>query len=83
MGRSGHRTEPDIRTPFRIDWDASLTRSVKLGTKTAQVRADVLNVFNNVRYLGSVTALGNASFGAITAQGGLPRSLQLTVRFGW
>jgi len=43
----------------------------------------VLNVFNNVRYLGPLTTLGNPSFGTITAQGGLPRSLQLTVRFSW
>jgi hypothetical protein len=77
------RTDANIRTPFRTNWDASLTKSVKVGTKTAQVRADVLNVFNNVRYLGPVTAFGNASFGAITAQGGLPRSLQVTVRFSW
>jgi hypothetical protein len=77
------RTDRDIRTPFRINWDASLTKRVKVGGKTAQVRADLLNVFNDVRFLGPVTALGNASFGTITAQGGLPRSLQLTVRVGW
>jgi trimeric autotransporter adhesin len=77
------RTDADIRTPFRINWDASLTKSIKFGATTAIVRADLLNVFDNVRYLGPVTALGNTSFGTITAQGGLPRSLQLTIRFSW
>jgi hypothetical protein len=77
------RTNADIRTPFRTNWDASVTKNIKFGTKTAQVRADLLNMFDNVRFLGPVTALGNASFGAITAQGGLPRSVQLTVRFSW
>src|SRR5262249_23293960 len=62
------RTIDSIRTPFRVNWDASLTKGVRLGALTAQIRADVINLFNNVRFTGPVTALGNPSFGTITAQ---------------
>jgi len=79
------RTDPRIRTPFRTNLDLSIAkRGTIRGQLTAQLRVEILNVLNSLRFAnGPEARVGNASFGRITSQGGLTRQTQLTLRLGW
>ena len=79
------RTITDLRTPTQFNTDVSFRRTSRLGgSKTAQVKLEVLNLFNRptVRALqGSNTfAPGNAS-AQTTSQSGFMRIMQFMVRF--
>jgi len=79
------RTDPRIRTPFRTNLDLSIAkRGTIRGQLTAQLRVEILNVLNSLRFAnGPEARVGNASFGRITSQGGLTRQTQVTLRLGW
>ncbi|PYQ92673.1 MAG: hypothetical protein DMF97_21345, partial [Acidobacteria bacterium] len=79
------RTDPRIRTPFRSNWDITITRRVPIsGRFSGQLRVEMLNAFNQLRFAsGPEARVGNPSFGRITAQGGLTRQTQLTFRLAW
>jgi len=79
------RTDPRIRTPFRTNLDLSIAKRGTIGGQlTAQLRVEILNVLNSLRFAnGPEARVGNASFGRITSQGGLTRQTQVTLRLGW
>ena len=79
------RTDERIRTPFRTNLDLSIAkRGTIRGQLTAQLRVEILNVLNSLRFAnGPEARVGNASFGRITSQGGLTRQTQITLRLGW
>ncbi len=79
------RTDSRIRTPFRSNWDLTFAKRVAMGGRVSgQVRIELLNAFNQVRFAaGPEARVGNPSFGRITSQGGLTRQTQLTFRVAW
>jgi len=87
FGATGNtpRTITDLRTPGQANVDASFIKNFRLGgSKTAQVKIEMLNLFNrpNVRALqGNNTFAPNNSFGQTNLQSGFMRITQLMFRF--
>jgi hypothetical protein len=78
------RTNPDIRTPHRNNWDFVATKDVRLGgSARGQIRLEVLNITNTVKTVGPTTTLGSTAFGRISAQRGFMRLTQLMFRFSF
>jgi hypothetical protein len=69
-----------IINPSRLQNDIAITRSFRLGTRTAQFRWEIFNVLNHTNFNPPVTALNNANFGRILTAGD-PRIMQLAVKF--
>jgi hypothetical protein len=69
-----------IVNPSRLQNDIAITRSFRLGTRSAQFRWEIFNVLNHVNFNAPITALNNANFGRILAAGD-PRIMQLAVKF--
>ena len=77
------RTDGRVRTPPRRNVDLALQRLLPLTGRTVSVRAELINVFNFVDYLGPDIAFGNATFGQIRSAAGFPRMLQLSLQAKW
>jgi hypothetical protein len=78
---SGPRTDPRVRTPFRTNYDVSISKNIPIfGGLNADIRAEMLNATNSPKFVGPETRLGTAQFGKITQQAGLMRITQLMVR---
>ena len=78
------RTITDVRTPPQYNVDAAFIKNVRVsGSKVAQLKIEVLNMFNrpNVRSLRLANTFGNANFGQTTAQAGFMRITQIMFRF--
>ena len=78
------RTNPDVRTPHRNNWDFVATKNIRLGgTARGQIRLEVLNLTNTVKTAGPASVVGNAAFGQIRTQSGFMRLTQLMFRFSF
>jgi len=80
------RTITDVRTPPQYNVDASFIKNVTVSDgKTAQVKVEVLNMFNrpNVRTLRGANIFGNSNFGQTALQAGFMRVIQITVRYSF
>lgn len=77
------RTNPDWRGPGQRTTDVAISKTVRFGSKTLALRADVLNLFDDPLFLGPNTSFGQATFGRVTSVGGFARSMQFQVRAGW
>ena len=77
------RTDGRVRTPMRENWDVALQKSQRVAGKTISVRAELINVFNYVDFLGPDIAFGDAAFGQIRSAAGFPRMLQLNAQVAW
>jgi len=78
------RTNPEIRTPHRNNWDFVATKDIRLGGRArAQVRLEVLNITNTVKTRGPNAVFGSSSFGRITTQRGFMRLTQLMFRMSF
>jgi trimeric autotransporter adhesin len=79
------RVETDVRTPRIINTDLSVAKNIGLGgRKVAQVKLEIVNLFNRVQLNGlSSTTQGNSAFGLINTQGGFMRMTQVMFRFSW
>jgi hypothetical protein len=79
------RIETDVRTPRIINTDLSVAKNIGLsGGKQAQVKIEVVNVFNRPQFAGlDSTSLGSSTFGQIVSQGGFMRMTQVMFRFSW
>jgi hypothetical protein len=79
------RTITDLRSPGQANVDASFIKNFRLGgTKAAQIKIEMLNLFNrvNVRALqGNNTFAPGNSFGQTNLQSGFMRITQLMFRF--
>jgi trimeric autotransporter adhesin len=81
---SGPRTDPRARTPFRTNYDVSISKNIPIfGGLNADIRAEMLNATNSPKFVGPETRLGTAQFGKITQQAGLMRITQLMLRIKW
>ena len=60
-------------------------KNLRFGTKTAQVKLELLNLMNrvNVRALNGRNTFGNSNFGQTNTQAGFQRITQLMFRFGF
>ncbi len=75
------RTNSDIRTPHRNNWDFVASKAVKFpGRVQGTLRLEVLNVTNTVKTRGPNTTVGNTAFGQIRTQSGFMRLTQLLFR---
>ena len=78
------RTQGNIRTPHRNNWDFVAVKDLRLGGRArAQIKFEVLNITNTVKTVGPTTTLGNSGFGRITAQRGFMRLTQLMFRLSF
>ena len=79
------RVETDVRTPRIINTDLSVQKNFSMGgSKVAQLKIEVINLFNRVQLNGlASTVQANSQFGQITTQGGFMRMTQFMFRFTW
>ncbi len=81
------RTIPDLRTPGQHNVDLSLGKSFRFGSKSAQIKIEMLNLLNDplVSALNgrNTFATGSATFGGIAVQRGFMRITQLMFRFSF
>jgi hypothetical protein len=72
------------RGPGQANVDASVFKVFTVMEKyKGEFRAEALNVFNHPLFNNPNTNVSSSSFGTITQQGNLPRSLQLGLRFSF
>jgi hypothetical protein len=75
------RTDPDIRTPHRNNWDFVAAKDLRLGSDVrAQIKLEILNITNTVKVRGPISTLGSSTFGQIRVQSGFMRLTQLMFR---
>jgi hypothetical protein len=80
------RTITDLRTPPQRNVDLSFIKNFRVaGSKTAQLKIEVLNALNrpNVRALQGANTFGNSNFGQTTIQAGFMRITQFMFRFSF
>jgi len=80
------RTIVDLRTPTQFNTDASFMKTFPFGSKSAQIKLEVLNLFNRptVRALqGNNTFAPGNTFGQTTTQSGFMRIMQFMFRFNF
>jgi len=75
------RTDTRARTPFKKNWDIAFQKNQRLSERfRLQLRAEIINAFNDANFLGPATRFGRSDFGQITQVGGFPRLLQWMAR---
>jgi hypothetical protein len=79
------RTITALRSPNQYNVDGVFAKSLRFGTKTAQVKIEMLNLMNrvNVRTLRQRNTFGNSNFGQTGQQAGFMRITQLMFRFSF
>ena len=78
------RTQPDVRTPHRNNWDFVAAKEIRLkGSMRGEIRYEVLNLTNTVKVTGPVVTVGSATFGQIRTQSAFMRLTQLTFRLSF
>ena len=76
------RLETDARTPRIINTDLSVSKSFSLsGGKSAQLKFEVINLFNRVQTNSIGITAGSSTFGQISSQSGFMRLSQIMFRF--
>jgi hypothetical protein len=75
------RTDPDVRTPHRNNWDFVAAKDMRLGGSVrGQIKLEVLNITNTVKVRGPISTLGSSTFGQIRVQSGFMRLTQVMFR---
>jgi hypothetical protein len=78
------RTQTDVRTPHRNNWDFVAAKDIRLGGgRRAQIKLEVLNITNTVKTTGPTTTFGSSAFGRIATQRGFMRLTQLMFRYSF
>ena len=79
------RTITDLRSPNQYNVDAVFIKNMRFGSKSAQVKVEMLNLLNrvNVQTLAGRNTFGNSNFGTIGAQAGFMRITQLMFRYSF
>jgi hypothetical protein len=79
------RTITDVRTPPQYNVDGVFIKNLRFGTKTAQIKIEMLNMLNRVqtRALSSRNTVGNSNLGQIGVQAGFMRITQLMFRYSF
>jgi hypothetical protein len=75
------RTDPDVRTPHRNNWDFVAAKDMRFGERTrGQIKLEILNITNTVKVRGPISTLGSSTFGQIRVQSGFMRLTQIMFR---
>jgi hypothetical protein len=81
------RTITDLRSPMQHNLDASFAKDFRFGSKSAQLKVEMLNLLNDplVSALNgrNTFSTGSATFGGIAVQRGFMRITQLMFRFSF
>jgi hypothetical protein len=79
------RTITDLRSPNQYNVDGVFIKNLRFGTKTAQVKVELLNLMNrvNVRALQGRNTVGTANFGQTNTQAGFQRITQVMFRYSF
>lgn len=78
------RTNGEVRTPHRNNWDFVASKDVRLGSRVrGQLKVEVLNITNTVKTQTPNTSFGSAAFGRITGQRGFMRLTQMMFRLSF
>ena len=82
-GTYGNATRNSIEMPDALSFSGSLSRSISFGsTRSMEMRLNVNNALNTVRYGNANTSINSPSFGEITSAGGMRSfSYSLMYRF--
>jgi hypothetical protein len=76
------RLLPGAYSPWRNNTDLGVNKNVGLpGNTHAQIRLEVLNLFNEVQWAAPSTSFGSSTFGQISSQANNGRMLQFTLRY--
>jgi len=79
------RTITDARTPPQYNVDGVFIKDLRFGTKTAQIKIEMLNLLDRVqtRGLTSRNTVGNSNLGQIGVQAGFMRITQVMFRYSF
>ena len=78
------RTDPDVRTPARNNWDFVAAKALRFGSRVrGEVRFEVLNLTNTVKVRGPIHTVGSSAFGQIRSQSGFMRLTQMMFRLSF
>src|SRR3954470_4171981 len=82
---SAPRTLTDLRSPSQYNVDGVFIKNFSFGTKQAQLKIEMLNLFNrpNVRALSGRNNFSNANFGQTGVQAGFMRITQVMFRYSF
>ena len=78
------RVITDVRTPNIVNTDLSVSKNFRAGgNKSAQVKFEMINLFNRVQTNSIAVTAGSGTFGQITSQSGFMRITQVMFRFSF
>ena len=79
------RTITDLRSPNQYNVDAVFIKNLRFGSKSAQIKIEMLNLLNRVqvRALQGRNTFGNSNFGRTGVQAGFMRITQLMFRYSF
>jgi len=77
----GHYRIGDVHGPKVFNTDVSAAKRTAIGTKTAEVRLDVFNLFNRAHFANPGTTFGTSAFATVSSTRLPPREAQLGFRF--
>src|SRR5206468_5114506 len=76
------RTNGNCRYPFYRNLDAVFNKDFSFGSRTAQIRFEILNLTNTPHFAGTTSSdISNPAFGQIVTTRGFARIWQLSYRF--
>jgi len=74
----------DVRTPPIKNTDVSFSKSIGLsGGRSAQIKLEIVNLFNRVQTNSIGVTAGSAAFGQISSQSGFMRLTQVMFRYSF
>jgi hypothetical protein len=75
------RNNPKLRTPWNLNENVSLARTFRFSERFSfDLRGEVFNVFNRVRWGNANNGITSASFGRVTTMGNTPRRMQIGMK---
>lgn len=75
------RNNPKLRTPWNLNENVSLARTFRFTERFSfDIRGEVFNVFNRVRWGNANNGITSASFGRVTTMGNTPRRMQIGMK---
>jgi hypothetical protein len=77
------RLNPDVRRPWNLNENVSLSKTFKVQGKSIDVRMEAFNLFNRVVWGAPNTNFSNNAFGQVTTQNNTPRQMQLGLKLYW
>ena len=77
------RTITDLRTPIQANVDGTFIKNLRFGTKSAQIKIEMLNLLNRVNVRANRNTFGNSNFGQIGVQAGFMRITQVMFRYSF